>query len=257
MIAVFLGKASEHLFHPLTRTRAAGAQIPTAKHPHSSFVKKTIEKLLGRQLRVQQFEVLDRRHKRAAFEPSFILGRLAQLHSGRNVAGVQIRPASPFLRCRQELQKKAPGPPAVPGAITIGSELLGYGQAYSRRNLFRAQKVFVRGMFEVLALQRHDSLVSCRVGALVDGHCQMALTKQCARTRTARCDRSSDPTRIESGAGAHLVRSSVIDHQHPHRTVALRLQNEAALEPKCRAEQDGEHDRLAQEPCDRRGIAMP
>src|SRR6202040_2382019 len=159
--------------------------------------------------------------------------------------------------CRQELQKKAPGPPAVPGALTIGSELLGYGQAYSRGNLLRAQKVLVRGMFEVLALQRHDSLVSCRVGALVDGHRQMALTEQCSRTRTARRDRSSDPTRIESGAGAHLVRSSVIDHQHPHRTVALRLQNEAALEPKCRAEQDGEHDRLAQEPCDRRGVAMP
>ena len=61
---------------------------------------------------------------------------------------------------------------------------------------------------------------------------------------------------IEAGARPHLARGGVVDDQHPHRSVALGLQDETALELQGRAQQDGEHDRLAQELRDRRGIAV-
>ena len=48
----------------------------------------------------------------------------------------------------------------------------------------------------------------------------------------------------------------IVDDQHAHRTVGLGLQDETALELQRRAEQHGEHDRLAEQLRDRRGIVV-
>ena len=61
---------------------------------------------------------------------------------------------------------------------------------------------------------------------------------------------------VEAGAGADLAGRGEIDHQHAHRPVGLRLQDEAALELERRAQQHPEHDRLAQKLGDRRRIAV-
>ena len=85
-------------------------------------------------------------------------------------------------------------------------------------------------MFEVLAFERNDALIADGVEPLIDGHREMAFAEQRPRISRAASDGGSDTSSVETGAGAHLVRRGVVDHQHPNWTVALRLQDEAALE---------------------------
>jgi len=61
---------------------------------------------------------------------------------------------------------------------------------------------------------------------------------------------------VEARAGAHPARTGEIDHQHAHRTVGLRLEDEAAVELERGAEQHREHDRLAQQLGDRWRIVV-
>ena len=49
---------------------------------------------------------------------------------------------------RQELQEDAAGTPAMLRAAAAAREFLRHRQPHARRNLLRAQKVFVRGVFE-------------------------------------------------------------------------------------------------------------
>ena len=69
-------------------------------------------------------------------------------------------------------------------------------------------------------------------------------------------DGGSDALGIEAGAGPHLAGRGEIDHQHAHRSVALRLQNEAAVELQRRTEHHREHDRLAEQFRNRRRIIV-
>ena len=133
------------------------------------------------------------------------------------------------------------------GAAGAGAQFLGDREPHSRRDLLGAQEIFMRGVFQRAAVERHQALVAVHVGALVDGHGEMALAEQRAAVRLARSDRRGDTVLVEAGAGAHLVGRGEIDHQHAHWAVALRLQNEAAVDLQRCAEHDGEHHRLAQE----------
>ena len=69
-------------------------------------------------------------------------------------------------------------------------------------------------------------------------------------------DRRGDALLVEAGERAHVAGGAVVDHEHAHRPVGLRLQDEAALELEHRAEQHGEHDGLADELRDRRGVVV-
>ncbi len=115
-------------------------------------------------------------------------------------------------------------------AVRAGAKLLGDGEPHARRNLLRARKIFVRGLFEVAAFQRHQPLIAAHLRALVDGHGEMAVAEQLAGLGRAGGDRRVDTRGIEAGAGPHLAGRGEIDHQHAHRTVALGLQDEAAVE---------------------------
>ena len=115
----------------------------------------------------------------------------------------------------------------------------------------------MRGVLQVLALERDQALMAGGVGTLVDGHGEMARAEQRAAVILAGSDCSGDAVLVETGQGAHLAGCGVVDHQHAYRPVALGLQDETAFELKHRTEQDREHDCLAQEPRDRRGIGVP
>ena len=114
----------------------------------------------------------------------------------------------------------------------------------------------MRGVLEVLALERDDALIAGGIRPLVDGHGEMPATEQRPAIGRARCDGGGDARAIEAGAGAHLAGRDVVDDQHPHRPVALGLQDETALEFQGRAEQHREHDRLAQKLRHRGWIAV-
>ena len=115
----------------------------------------------------------------------------------------------------------------------------------------------MRRMLEVLALERDDALVARRIRALVDGHGEMAVTEQRARIGRARRHRRRHPGGVEAGAGAHLARGGVVDDQHPHRPVALGLQDEPSFEFQRRPQQHGQHDGLAQELGHGDGVVVP
>ena len=83
----------------------------------------------------------------------------------------------------------------------------------------------MRGVFQCAAVERHQALIAAHVGALIDGHGEMALAEQLAGCFAFR-DRRGDALLIEPRASAHLVGRGEIDHQHADRTVALGLQDE-------------------------------
>ena len=114
----------------------------------------------------------------------------------------------------------------------------------------------MRGLFEVAAFERHQALIAAHLRALVDGHGEMAVAEQLALARGAVGDRLVDARGIEAGAGPHLAGRGEIHHQHAHRSVALGLQDEAAVDLERRAEHDREHDRLAEQLRHRRRIVV-
>ena len=90
----------------------------------------------------------------------------------------------------------------------------------------------MRGVFETAAFERDQALIAAHVRALVDGHGEMAVAEQRAGILAV-----LQPRRVEPRIGAQPVRRLEIDDQERHRTVGLRLQDEAAVEFQRRAEQ--------------------
>ena len=108
-----------------------------------------------------------------------------------------------------------------------------------------------------LAVERDQALIAVHVGALVDGHGEVALAEQRAASRLACRDCRGHAVLVEARAGAHFVGGDEIHDQHAHRTVALRLQNETAIDLQRRAQHHREHQRFAQELGDRLRIGVP
>ena len=142
------------------------------------------------------------------------------------------------------------------GAALAGAQFLGHRQPHPRRDLLGAMEIFVRGVFQRAAFERDQALVAVHVGALVDGHGEMAVAEQRAGIGLAGGDRRGDAILVEARAGAHLAGRGEIHHQHAHRPVGLGLQDEAAVDLQGRAEHDGEHHRLAQQLGDRLRIGV-
>ena len=130
-----------------------------------------------------------------------------RLGAGRRIAGIEIRLAGPLDRFGQELQQDAAGAPAPACAVFTGAKLLGDRKPHAGRNLLRAQKIFVRGLFEVVALERNKPLIAAHVGALIDGHGEVAVAEQLAGLGLAGGDGRGDPIGVEARAGAHLARA--------------------------------------------------
>ena len=126
----------------------------------------------------------------------------------------------------------------------------------SRGDLFGAQKVFVRGVLQVFAFERNQPLVAGRVRPLVDRHGEMTAADQRARIDRPVRDGIGHPLLVEAGKRAHVAGRPIVDNEHPHRPVGLRLQDEAALEFQHRAKQHGEDDGLAEQLRYRRGIIV-
>ena len=63
----------------------------------------------------------------------------------------------------------------------------------------------MRGVLEAAAVERDQALVAAHVGALVDGHGEMAVAEQRAGVGLAGRDRGGDARRVEARAGAHLA----------------------------------------------------
>ena len=219
-------------------------------------MEQPVSQPLARQIRIEQFEIVDGVDQRAAFDPGLVLRQHVRRGAGRRVAGMQIGLPRALGRSRQELQQDAAGAPMPARAVLAGAKLFGDGKPHARRNLLRAGKIFMRGLFEVAAFERHEPLVAAHLRALVDGHGEMAVTEQLAGRGRAVGNRASDARGIEAGAGPHFAGRGEIDHQHAHRPVALGLQDEAAVDFERRAEHDREHDRLAEELGHRRRIIV-
>src|SRR4029450_202830 len=140
--------------------------------------------------------------------------------------------------------------------VCARAQLLGHCQANSCGDLLRAKKIFVRRVFEPLALERYDPLIAGGIRSLIDGHGQMPAAEERACISRANCNGVRNAGGIKTGAAAHLAGCGVVDDQHPHRPVALGLENEAAFEFQGRTEQYGKHDPLAQKLRHRRGITV-
>ena len=176
----------------------------------------------------------------------------------RRVAGIAGR--APRMRSgalRQELQHDAAGAPAVLGAALAGAEFLGDREPHAGRNLLRAQKIFVRRLFEACRLRARpgpDNGSCRRPGRSSSPDDRGRATRRATASPAAIA--AATALLVEARAGAHLAAGRVIDHQHAHRTVGLGLQDEAAVEFQRGAEQGRERDGFAEQLRDRQRIIV-
>src|SRR5579864_3610208 len=70
------------------------------------------------------------------------------------------------------------GVPAMRGPPLAATPFLADREPHFCRDLLRAQKIFMRGVFQAAAMQADQTLVAAHVGALVDGHREMTVAQQ-------------------------------------------------------------------------------
>ena len=124
--------------------------------------------------------------QRAALDPGVVFRHDVRLVPSGASPGSRSATRARSGDLRQELQQHAAGAPAMARAAVAGDQLLGDRETHARRDLLGAQEIFVRGVFERAALERDHALVAAHVGALVDGHGEMAVAEQIARRRSCR-----------------------------------------------------------------------
>ena len=95
----------------------------------------------------------------------------------------------------------------------------------------------MRGVFQTAAVERHQPLITAHIGALIDGHREMALAEQRAGILAG-----LEPRGVVARIGAQAIRRLEIHDQKRHRAVSPGLQDEATIEFQRRAEQRREHD---------------
>src|SRR5208283_2017039 len=108
----------------------------------------------------------------------------------------------------------------------------------------------MRSVLQSLALEGDDALIASHVAARLDAESQMAAAEEIV-ARRARA-----PALIETRQRPEIRRRVEVDEQHGNRSVAFRLQLEAALELQRRAEQRGEDHRLGKLLRDRLGVVV-
>ena len=89
----------------------------------------------------------------------------------------KLRAYARFDAARLKEGQNSASAPAVSRAFAA-APFLADRKAHPGRDLFRAQKIFMRGVFQGAAFQRHQPLIAAHVRPLVDGHGKMALAKQ-------------------------------------------------------------------------------
>src|SRR5262249_56602260 len=114
------------------------------------------------------------------------------LDTGWRITGIKIRAAHPFLSPRQELQHDAAGAPTMSDALGAGLQFLSEREAHAGRNLLGSTKILMGGVFEITAFERHQALIAAHVGALVDGHGEVAPSDKGVRGGAACRERGVD-----------------------------------------------------------------
>ena len=185
-------KLPQHGLDAVTRAGALRRDRHALEHAHAALVEQPIDQPLARQRWIEQLEVLDGLDHGAAFDPGVVLGDDMGGRAFRRVAGMEVGHPRALRRLGQELQQHAAGPPAVAGA---GRHLLADREPHPGRDLLRAFEVFVRGVLQAAAVERDQALVAARVGALVDGHGEMAAGPAARRRRPCRPRSRRPPAR--------------------------------------------------------------
>ena len=171
----------------------------------------------------------------------------------RRIAGVKIGGTQAFGRGRHELHDQ---PAGAPGKAATGQDRAD-AQANPARNLLGLAEILVSGLFQALPVERDDALIARRIGALVDGHGEMALAQQFAGRDRLRVDRRREPVGVVAGHGTVAIGCVEIDDQHRDRPIALGLELETPLAFERGAEHDGQRRRLGEDARDGLGIMMP
>src|SRR5258705_441916 len=96
---------------------------------------------------------------------------------------------------------------------SLGAKLLSIAETASReqdpgRDLLRAQEIFMRGIFQAAAIERHQALVAAHVRALVDRHGKVALAEQRAGILA-----SAELRNVVARIGAQPIRRLEVDDQ--------------------------------------------
>src|SRR6185503_1294745 len=106
------------------------------------------------------------------------VGQLLRLHRSAKDGDVRpigmieprVQPLAPLLALRQVLKQQSPGEPMAAALFR--------GETHQARDLLGLGEITLRGVAEVLALERHDALVSFVRHRLVEGDREIAVAEQ-------------------------------------------------------------------------------
>jgi len=141
----------------------------------------------------------------------------------RRVAGMQIGLPRPLGRLGQELQQHTAGAPAVFWTCTAAAPFLTNREPHPRRDLFRPQEIFVRGIFQAAASSAtRPGSGSCRGPDRWSSQGALAEQRAGVWASLSRAHRSAHRRATGQAPEVH--------DQERHRAVGLGLQDETAVE---------------------------
>ncbi len=98
---------------------------------------------------------------------------------------------------------------------------------------------------QLAAIKGDNTLVALHVGALIDGHREMPLAQEGARSGSR--PKRAHPVSMEAGIATHVSRTGEIGHQHVDGSVGARLQDELAVKLERGAKHRGKGHCLPQQ----------
>ena len=159
----------------------------------------------------------------------------------------RVQSVAPFLSLRQMLEQKAsrgPMPLALHG-----------GEPDQARDLLGLGEIALRRLAEILALQRHDPLITFVRHRLVEGDRQISVAEQLLQRRLR--GHAGEPLRVMAHVTAQLPPEIVADEKVDDPAIGLRLQRQLALRLlQKRPQQRRQGERLGQQFLDHRRIVV-
>src|SRR5262249_895153 len=154
MVAIVLRKALEHCLDVVARARAFRAQRTRAEDAHARSMEKSVKQLFTGKRRIDQLNILRGRNQGLTFRPGVVFFDSVWFTTIWGTADIEIGNTRSFGGPRQELQHDAAGAPAVRGTARSRAQFLGDRKPHPGRDLLRANKIFLRYIFQRAAIER-------------------------------------------------------------------------------------------------------
>eukprot|EP01037_Dinobryon_pediforme_P009216 gene9216-9297_t len=201
-------------------------------HPHAVLVKEPEQQAVGRQPRIDQFVFSEGAEQRVCSAPGFFCRATGVVRG-------------------DVLDHDAPGPPDLPFGGLGGLA----GEPDPGRGLFGLGEIALGAKGECFTFDRNDALIPVLQVQGVDRHDEQPLPEKSLSSWPGEpCRRLGHLEFVELAVASERAVCVVVAHDIAHRTVALGLNDEAALKLQTRPHEGGQRAGLGKQIGDRFGV---